>query len=209
MLYQFLVHHRNLNYASRKLYFHADNCVGQNKNNALIHLYRRCVANAYAYHIELKFLLKGHTKFSEVRGFGLIKKHYRNTNTYTIEQIAEKIEKSTQETRRNRAIILEKNDFGSFQSALQHFFRTDKRITDFSVFLFDKEYPLGEVRVRKHGDDKFIRCNLLNPKLQTDQILNNKTFTLLQEKLQPIDPPQMSAEKQWDLYEKVRPYGDC
>lgn len=219
MLYKFLQQRHSL-FASRNISFHADNCVGQNKNNALIHFFLWCIANGIVDHIELKFLLKGHTKFSPDAGFGLIKKHYRTTNIYTIDQVAEEIEHSTQNTKRNLAIILERKDFGNWKQMLQHFFLPLKGITGFSVFTFDNKYPLGEVRIRKHGEhakvfvkqkllrvrDNFIRHNLLKPKLDPDQVLNDKRFTQLPKQLSYLEPPPMPIRKQWDLYEKVRPY---
>jgi len=62
MLYLFLVHKRHRFFASRKIYFHADNCAGQNKNSTMIQFFIWCVAVGIVDHIELKFLLKGHTK---------------------------------------------------------------------------------------------------------------------------------------------------
>jgi hypothetical protein len=206
MLYKFLFQLRNHSYASRNICFHADNCVGQNKNNALIHFFLWCVANAIVDHIELKFLLKGHTKFSPDGGFGLIKKHYRSANIYTIEQVAEAIKNSTRNTKRNQAIILETEDFGNWKEVLQHFFLPLKGITSYSVFSFDKKYPLGEVRIHKHGEKKFIRRNLLSPKLHPNQLLNDKRFNQLPEQLSYLEPLPMPAKKQWDLYEKIRPY---
>lgn len=206
MLYHFLANLRNPSFASRRVFFHSDNCVGQNKNSTMIQFFLWCIAIGMIDRIEFKFLLKGHTKFSPDGGFGLIKKHYRRENVYTIEQVANEIKKSTRVTERNDAIILEKKDFGDWKSALQKFFIHLKGISSFSAFIFDKKYPLGEVHVSKHGDDKFQSFNLLNPDLEADEILRDNTFIMLHEKLSPLEQPQMQAKKQWDLYEKVRPY---
>lgn len=53
MLYLFLTKIRNPSYASRKAYFHADNCTGQNKNNAFIQFLAWCVAMNLFDHIDL------------------------------------------------------------------------------------------------------------------------------------------------------------
>jgi hypothetical protein len=76
-----------------------------------------CVAVGIVDQIELKFLLKGHTKFSPDGGFGTIKKQSRRADVYTIEQVASEIIASTHKTERNKAIILEKKDFGNWKSA--------------------------------------------------------------------------------------------
>ncbi len=206
MLYRFLTHIRSSSFASRRVYFHADNCVGQNKNSTMVHFFIWCIATGIVDHIELKFMLKGHTKFSPDGGFGLIKKRYRCANVYTIEQVAGEVKQSTRETERNDAIILKKEDFGNWKSMLEKFFTPLKGISTFSVFVFDSKYPLGEISVGKHEDDKFQVYNLLKSNLQPDKVLNDSAFINLQKQLDPLDQPQMQAKKQWDLYEKVRPY---
>lgn len=58
-------------------YLTADNCVGQNKNNALIqYLMYRVLSDLHS-KIEMSFLVVGHTKFSPDSHFGLIKQRYR------------------------------------------------------------------------------------------------------------------------------------
>lgn len=140
MLYRFLFSLRHRSFASRQVYFHADNCVGQNKNSAVIQFFLWCIANDIFDHIELKFMIKGHTKFSPDGGFGLIKKHYRRANVYTIEQVADAIKNSTRNTERNDAVILEEKDFGNWKSSLQKFFSPLKGISNFAKFIFDKSY---------------------------------------------------------------------
>ncbi len=61
----------------------ADNCTGQNKNNAVLHyLLYRTIAGLHA-KIDWSFMLVGHTKFSPDAYFGLLKKKYRRSRTYT------------------------------------------------------------------------------------------------------------------------------
>ena len=55
------------------LLLHADNCVGQNKNNTLLHYLLFCVLMGYHKSITLSFMLAGHTKFVPDRFSGLIK----------------------------------------------------------------------------------------------------------------------------------------
>src|SRR5205807_4434361 len=76
-------------------YLTADNCVGQNKNNALLqYLAYRVLAGLHT-RIELSFLMVGHTKFSPDGYFGLIKHRYRRSKVYTYEQLGEVIEASS------------------------------------------------------------------------------------------------------------------
>lgn len=57
-----------------------DNCVAQNKNNAMIHYLAWRVDSGLNESISLNFLLTGHTKFSPDRSFGLVKLEYSRSN---------------------------------------------------------------------------------------------------------------------------------
>jgi predicted transcriptional regulator len=80
-----LLDHFFTNYSLGEKWVHltADNCVGQNKNNAVIqYLMYRVFAGLHD-KIELSFLVVGHTKFSPDAFFGLIKRLYRRAQIYT------------------------------------------------------------------------------------------------------------------------------
>ena len=51
------------------VYLHADNCVGQNKNNATIQYLMWRIITGRHESIQLSFMLVGHTKFSTERFF--------------------------------------------------------------------------------------------------------------------------------------------
>lgn len=61
------------NNSAENIILFADNCVGQNKNNALLHYLLWRVMKNKNKSIELNFLLTGHTKFSPDRNFGIVK----------------------------------------------------------------------------------------------------------------------------------------
>ena len=69
------------------LLLHADNCIGQNKNNAFIQYLMWRVASGRHKSVQLSFMLAGHPKFAPDRHFGLIKKAYRRTRVDTIASI--------------------------------------------------------------------------------------------------------------------------
>eukprot|EP00835_Amoeboradix_gromovi_P005326 NODE_490_length_7774_cov_0.196352.p4 type:complete len:151 gc:universal NODE_490_length_7774_cov_0.196352:6103-5651(-) len=77
------------------LILHADNCVGQNKNNTIIKslswmcLLQKCNT------IEFKFMMKGHTKFSPDSGFGHIKKKFARENIFNLDQVKSLVETSS------------------------------------------------------------------------------------------------------------------
>lgn len=61
------------------LHLHADNCSGQNKNNAVIQYLLWRVVTGKHQSITLSFMLAGHTKFAPDSMFGLFKRKYRNS----------------------------------------------------------------------------------------------------------------------------------
>ena len=81
-----LVHHYLEKYGCGEdnVRFHADNCTGQNKNNANVQYLLWRVMTGRHLTAELSFVLVGHTKFAPDRFFGLIKKRYRRSCVDTI-----------------------------------------------------------------------------------------------------------------------------
>ena len=60
-LHYFFDHH---SLGEKKVFLHADNCMGQNKNNAMLHYLAWRVMTGRHTHITLSFFIVGHTKFS-------------------------------------------------------------------------------------------------------------------------------------------------
>ena len=85
-----LPHHYLCAHAQQEdhLLLHADNCIGQNKNNCLIHYLLYLILVGKKKSVTLSFMLSGHTKFAPDRHFGLIKKAYRRTRVDTVGCIA-------------------------------------------------------------------------------------------------------------------------
>ena len=86
------VHHYLENYAEGEkcVYLHADNCIGQNKNNATIQNLLWRVLTGHQERIELSFMLVGHTRFSPDRHFGTFKKAFRVSTLAEIAMVAER-----------------------------------------------------------------------------------------------------------------------
>jgi hypothetical protein len=72
----------------------ADNCAGQNKNNAMMQYLMWRVMKGLHRKITISFLVVGHTKFSPDWCFGLLKRLYRRTNITCLEDICSTVEKS-------------------------------------------------------------------------------------------------------------------
>ena len=84
-----MVHHylQTRGHDVEHLKLHADNCVGQNKNNYVVqYLMWRMLAGGNET-IELSFMLDGHTKFAPDRFFGLFKNLSRKSKVDTMVDI--------------------------------------------------------------------------------------------------------------------------
>src|SRR6266496_2694645 len=77
------------------LVIHADNCAGQNKNNAMIMYLAWRVACGLHTKITYSFMVAGHTKFSPDGFFGLLKLKLRKSEVDNIEDLIKVIKEST------------------------------------------------------------------------------------------------------------------
>lgn len=78
----------------KKLVLHADNCSGQNKNNAMMGYLLWRVATGRNTSVEMNFLVAGHTKFSCDQHFGYLKKKTRRTRLSCLKDIVNAVESS-------------------------------------------------------------------------------------------------------------------
>lgn len=91
-LHYYLQHHSQ---GEKQIYMHADNCVGQNKNNIVVgYLAWRIIQNLNE-SITLSFLPVGHTKFGCDWAFGLFKKKFRLSKASCLQQVEKIVEDST------------------------------------------------------------------------------------------------------------------
>ena len=75
------------------VHLHADNCVGQNKNNTMLHYLMWWVM--FGLH-KLSFLVVGHTKFSPDWCFGLLKQRFRRTKVDCLKDLEQVVDSSAQ-----------------------------------------------------------------------------------------------------------------
>ena len=91
MLHHYLAVH------SRKepcLHFHADNCVGQNKNKSVLAYLMWRTLVGLTEEITLSFMRVGHTRCLVDACFGLLKKRYRASNCDRMQHLKETVELS-------------------------------------------------------------------------------------------------------------------
>ena len=143
-----LIHHYLEKYGcgEENVLFHADNCTGQNKNNANMHylLWRTLTGKHRT--AEVSFMLVGHTKFAPDRYFGLIKKRFRRSSIDTLFEMARVVKESTT-TGKNKAQLIrspsgEKEvDFYQWTAFLQQFFKSIPNILKYHKFRFNAAKP--------------------------------------------------------------------
>ena len=103
-----MLHHylENFSLGESILYIHADNCVGQNKNNVIMHYLCWRILSGLNKYIRIMFMPVGHTKFSPDGGFGLIKSKFRRSLVCTADDLCDCIRQSTPVSKMNQAVLV-------------------------------------------------------------------------------------------------------
>jgi len=185
----------------RSVLLNADNCCAQNKNNIVLWVLELLVMLGIFDHIELKFLVKGHTHCSVDGGHGLIKKEWRKRDVFSIKQAKKVIEEcsSTQ-----RAIIISPNEFFDWSSFLTPYFRKLPGISFQQEFKFHKDH-FGIVRYRSCHGLQWQSYSLLKSKLRRlPKALSS--LESIKKRLKILKPPGIPAKKQWHLFKKASKY---
>eukprot|EP00835_Amoeboradix_gromovi_P005377 NODE_499_length_7667_cov_0.356897.p3 type:complete len:223 gc:universal NODE_499_length_7667_cov_0.356897:441-1109(+) len=153
------------------LILHADNCVGQNKNNTIIKLLSWTCLLRKCNTIEFKFMMKGHTKFSPDSGFGHIKKKFARENIFNLDQIKSIIETSSVT---NECKTFPSHRFKDYRTKLDLVFADISGIAKYHMFLFKAECP-GVVFCKKLvNDPTFVEFSTL---IEDDLSQNDYLFT--------------------------------
>ena len=195
-----LLHHYVEKYGAHEkdLYLHADNCVGQNRNNCTIQYLMWRVVFGLNDSIELLFMLSGRTKFSPDRFFGLFKKAYCHSSVSTITEVAAVVDRSTT-TGQSRHQLVRSPDgstlvnFYKWSAHLNHFFKPIPHITTYHNFRVNSSQP-GTVFLRTYSDSDTTQCAILQAGFSSVSTgMPEKTVI-----------PGMSLERKWYLYEQIR-----
>jgi len=186
----------------RHLLLTADNCTGQNKNNAVLHyLLYRTIAGLHA-KIDWSFMLVGHTKFSPDAYFGLLKKKYRRSRTYTYRQLIDIINTSTVKGCNVCHPYRDYDGSASFRyyawtKWLEKYFRKLPGITNYHHFSMDSSNP-GVVTARRYVDSELETFELLKKTADYSALLDRSILP------KEVTPAGLSPERQWYLYDKIR-----
>ncbi len=195
-----MVHHflSNFTQLEENILLHADNCVGQNKNNAMVEYLAWRIVTGLSATCELSFMISGHTKFSPDRFFGMIKRKYRRTKVDSLSQLAEMVNSSTL-GQKNIAYVIGHDDtkpftYYNWTEFLQPHFSVVTNITSYHHFRYTKSSP-GSVFVREFSD---------NPEKEIKFLKSGHYLT--KEVSPTISPTGLSKERQIYLYEQIRPF---
>lgn len=200
MLFYFL-NHRPQHFATLAIHLHADNCCGQNKNNMVMQFFLLMIHLGFLKHVELKFMIRGHTHCLVDGGHGIIKKEWQKRNVFNIEQAAQVVLESSSVASMQHATILRPENFFNWEKLLEKHFKKLPKILSFQEFKMDATYK-GTLRYRERQKDSWQKTQLYYKKLPDDfSSMQNVQDVLIQ-----LKPPGISEEKQKDLYEKVRKY---
>ena len=181
------------------VHLHADNCVGQNKNNSMLHYLIWRVMTGLHRHINLSFLIVGHTKFSPDWCFGLLKRRFRRTRVSCLDDLETVVNQSAEAniaqlvgTQSGEVVVHTYNWSAMFTGHL----RKLKHIKKYHHFSISESSP-GSVKVRVESDTESEHISLV-----TDH-----TWSPSSDVLPPILPPLgLSLERQWYLYSHIRQY---
>jgi len=140
MLLHYLVN--EMKRKSPHLILWADNCPGQNKNSTLYQFLSGLVETNMFDTVELKFQVKGHTRNSVDRGFGVTKRLYVASAVYSMDCLKRVIESSVhhKKTLKMKAIIIDRKGFflNITDYFLNHLYVKCKGILNYHGFKVEK-----------------------------------------------------------------------
>jgi hypothetical protein len=183
------------------LLMHADNAVGQNKNNIVLGYLAWRILSGRNRTIRLSFMLPGHTKFAPDRFFGQIKKLYRRTSVSTLIDIEDVVKSSILDGRNIPQMTVDCRTgeryvtWYNWSEYLGKYFQTLPGILKYHHFRLDTS-ELGTVFTKEYEDSNEIEFNIL--RCEPDDSVNDLPST--------ITPPGMSADRQQYLFDNIRQY---
>lgn len=203
LLFHFLGH-RTHEAAAIVVHLHADNCCGQNKNNLVMQFFVLLVSLGVLTHVEMKFLIKGHTHCSVDGGHAMIKKAWRTHDVFTLGQAANVVEATSPTEGLHHAIIVTAQDFFDWERLLSTYFCKLPNILSFQQFEMDARRP-GILRYRQHHTEPWQeRCLVKKGVEQLPGELSS--IEAIRQHVTPLRPLGISTKKQHVLYDKVRQY---
>ena len=192
MVHYYLMH---FSHGEENVCLHADNCIGQNKNNVMTSYLAWRVAVGLSKSCELSFMLPGHTRFSPDRFFGLIKRKYKHSDVSSLIELARIVEESTQGGQ-NEAFVIGSEDptklfqYYDWAEFLSTYFTSIPHITSYYNFHFSQ----NKVVVREFADTEEEVITILRPGVTIDKSALPST----------LSPSGLSEQRKQYLYKEIR-----
>ena len=181
----------------KEIIIHADNCSGQNKNNAMIQYLAWRVLTGKHKKITYSFMVPGHTKFSPDGFFGLFKLKLKNSEVDDLEDLVKVVNSSTKGYNIAQTIFDETREkkvlFYSWTKYLKTFFKPLPNILKYHHFIFNQEQP-GIIYVKKSIDSELLIVDITENLDNSDRVLERK------------NPVGLSADRKKYLSEEVSKY---
>ena len=187
----------------RTAYLTADNCVAQNKNNAMMQYLMYRVLSGLHERIELSFLVVGHTKFSPDGYFGLARKIYRRSNIYTYDDLVDTINHSSPNGHNRCQRYAAKNSakprivYRDWSGWLGEYFEDIPGITRYRHFKMDRR-ERGVVVLKETVDGEETKLKLLARRFPYSP--KNPPSRLPKK----VAPPGLSEERKQYLCKHIR-----
>lgn len=194
-----LDYHLRRNINSEILILFADNCVGQNKNNAMIqYLYYRLLTRKNI-KIEYNFLLAGHTKFAPDRNFGLLKAKYALSNIDCLQDIVDTVFASSPNgfnvavSTVNPLTYERVVPWSYWDTFLKAFFKKFPGMLKYHHFIFK---DTDQMLTKPFANDDESRIEL--------QVVSLESIEA--SVIEDIIPEGLSVQRQWYLYTQIRQF---
>lgn len=186
----------------RKLTVYADNCGGQNKNNHVLKYFLLLAHTGFFDEVHYKFFVRGHTKNSCDRGFGMLKKKLAHNDCWSLEQLQEILDAASIDTETD---FLDKHDapFTDFKASISELYRNLPAIQKYQIFLMYHSKP-GVVECRQtplsQPDVYDIRRSYDGVRVSPERAQEIYSST------EVLPAPAPNPEKIQNIYKDIRPY---
>ena len=160
-----MIHHHLEDNPHQKLFMHADNCVGQNKNQYVIGYLCWRVLCGLSDSIHLSFMRVGHTRCSVDGYFGLLKMKYRNTEVDSMDDVVQVVNSSCSANLAQRYSW----EWMEWDTFLKAHFKAIPGITKYQHFSVSKDSP-GRLNVKSACDGESVEIHMFRPGTSTDTV---------------------------------------
>jgi hypothetical protein len=198
----------NVPHRGEELNIIMDNCAGQNKNRMVLRIAPLLIELNWYYKVNMIFLVAGHTKNAADRLFNLLKKEYRKTNIYNMEQLQAKLS----EHRLVEAVKVGVDDFYDFDEYLNKIYNqvptgAIKQYQYFKAYFLKQGWLQAQVSCPDVSAGVIFDLNRTTANNDAEQRkILIKNFALNSLCLTNLKPPGIHPIKQVEMFSKWRQF---